>query len=391
MKTTKPLTSRQTRTVRLSRRSLLKSAASLGAISFGVPAYVRSALASSGKLNLLMWSDEFPDPIIPNFERATGIKVNQFPFSQDEEQIYKLQNGREEGYDLCQPTLNRAPEFKEMDVLAPFDTGKLKGLPALIPSILEGSKNFWTWKGELYHLPHCWGAEAISYRTDLNKVDLANLSYESLWEDAVKGHIQGRPHSLLLGIGLWWDASGQRPSNRMLDGYVDEASFRKVWNPILEFAVNHRTWIKQFWDTTEMAISGLMANGIWIGQTLDRQAFALKNSGQPVNFTSPIEGALAWVDGLALTKNARNIDQVYEFINYLMTPEVAAQIADGSKYNPVVAGAETYASGTFRKNFQEAFPGEAISNLWLWPPEPLWYRNIRSDYVTSLKDAISSG
>ncbi|MBZ9864245.1 extracellular solute-binding protein [Mesorhizobium sp. CA15] len=391
MKTTKSPATQQSRAPRLSRRKLLKSVAGLSAISLGAPAYVRNAFSSSGELNVLLWADQFPDPIIPNFERTTGIKINQFPFSQNEEQIYKLQPTRNESYDLCQPTRNRAPEFKDLNLLAPFDTSRLNSLSALIPSIFEGSKNLWTWDGELYHVPHCWGTEAISYRTDLYSGNLGNLSYGSLWEEGVKGHLQGRAHSMLLGIGLWWDDTGQMPSGRMLDGYVDEASFRKVWDPILDFAISHKVWIKQFCNSSEMTKSGLIENDVWIGQTSDRPSLSVKNAGQPVNFTSPKEGALAWVDGLALTTAARNIEQAYEFINYLTTPEVAAQVADGAGYNPVVAGFEAHASPTFRKNYQDTFPGDALKKIWLWPAEPLWYRNIRSDYVTKFKEGINEG
>ena len=92
----------------LSRRTLLKSAAALGAVGLTSPLYIKRALSSSGELNLLMWSDEFPDPVIPNFEKASGIKVNMTPFSQNEEQINKLQATGGEGFDICSPTQNRS-------------------------------------------------------------------------------------------------------------------------------------------------------------------------------------------------------------------------------------------------------------------------------------------
>ena len=100
------------------RRTLLKSAAAIGAVGLTSPLYIKRALSSSGELNLLMWSDEFPDPVIPNFEKASGIKVNQTPFSQNEEQINKLQATGGEGFDLCQPTQNRAPQYKDLQVLS---------------------------------------------------------------------------------------------------------------------------------------------------------------------------------------------------------------------------------------------------------------------------------
>ena len=73
------------------RRTLLARSAALGTAAALGPFVVRDALSSSGELNLLNWSDEIPDPVIPDFEKQTGIKVNTTPFSQNEEQINKLQ------------------------------------------------------------------------------------------------------------------------------------------------------------------------------------------------------------------------------------------------------------------------------------------------------------
>ncbi|MEZ5774052.1 MAG: extracellular solute-binding protein [Hyphomicrobiaceae bacterium] len=372
---------------RFHRRQVLKGAAAVGAVTIGMPAFVRNARSSSGELNLLMWSDEFPDPVIPNFEKATGIKVNQTPFSQNEEQINKLQATGGEGFDLCQPTLNRAPQYHDLDVIAAWDMGKLKNAGAILPSMMKGSADLWTWDGGLHHLPHCWGSEALSYRTDLWKGDPAQISYGSMWEEGVKGHVQGRPHSFLLSIGLWWDASGKMPSNRMLDGYKDEDSFKKVWDPILKFAIENKAFIKQFWDSADNTKSGLMENDVYIGLTWDGPALSLKKEGKPVNYTAPKEGAIAWVDGLSLMKAAQNSEQAYAFLDYLHTPEASAAVAEGSGYNPVIAGADALLSDVAKKNFQEAFPGDALQNLWPWPVEPAWYAEIRSQYADKFKAA----
>ncbi|WP_395016832.1 extracellular solute-binding protein [Dongia sp.] len=363
------------------RRTMLKTSVLAGAAAVSAPWIVKDAFSSSGELNLLMWSDEYPDPVIPDFEKKTGIKVNQTPFSQNEEQINKLQATGGEGFDIVSPTANRAPQYKELQVLAPFDTNKLTQLDKLLPSMLGQAKSLWTWDDGLYYLPHCWGSEALSFRTDLYKGDLAKLSYGSLWQDDVKGHTQGRGHSFLLGIGLWMDHSGQMPSNRMLDGYKDEASFKKLWDPILKFAIEHKSWVKQFWDSADNTKSGLMENDVWLGQTWDGPPLTLKKEGKPVSYQAPVEGAIVWLDGASLTKAAKNLDQVYEFLNYLQTPEVSAKISDGSNYNPVVIGADALTSEAFKKNFQEAYPGDALKNVWPWPAEPGWYAEIRSQYV----------
>jgi spermidine/putrescine transport system substrate-binding protein len=363
------------------RRTMLKSAAAAGAIAAAGPMYVRDAFSSSGELNLLTWPDEFPDPIYPEFEKATGIKINATPFSQNEEQLNKLQATGGEGFDVCQPTLNRAPQYHDIGVLAPFEEKRLKNISSLLPAMLTSGKELWTWDSGLNWLPHCWGSEALSYRTDLYPGDVNNLSFGSLWQDDVKGHTQGRGHSFLLGIGLWWDHSGQMPSNRMLDGYKDAENFKKLWDPILKFAIEHKSWVKQFWDSADNTKTGLMENDVWIGQTWDGPVLTLKKEGKPVNYRAPKEGAIAWVDGLSLLKATKNVDQAYEFINFLHTPQAAAWMADGSGYNPVVGGATDLTSEAYKKNFGDAFPGDALDNVWPWPPEPSWYAEIRSQYV----------
>ncbi len=375
------------RTASLSRRAVMKSAVALGAVGFATPIVTQNALSSSGEMNIIMWSDEFPGDVIPNFEKASGIKVNQTPFSQNEEQINKLQATGGEGFDLCQPTRDRAPQFKELGVLAPFDKAKLTNIGNLLPSMLEGSASVWTWEDGLYHLPHCWGTEAIGYRTDLYKGDLSQLSFGSLWEDGVKGHVLGRPHSLLLGIGLWMDGNGKLPTNRMLDAFKSEDDMKKIYDQLLPVAIEKKTWIKQFWDSADNTKSGLLENDCWIGQTWDGPVLSLKKDGKPVSYKAPKEGAITWLDGISLLKAAKNSEQAYAFLNYLHTPEVSAMVADGSGYNPVVTGADAKTSDTFKKNFQEAYPGDALQKLWHRPPEPSWYAELRTQYADKLKAA----
>ena len=59
-----------------------------------------------------------------------------------------------------------------------------------------------------------------------------------------------------------------------------------------------------------------MENDVWIGQTWDGPPLSLKKEGKPVSYQAPKEGAIAWLDGLSLMKAAKNVDQVYEFLNY---------------------------------------------------------------------------
>jgi spermidine/putrescine transport system substrate-binding protein len=368
------------------RRLMLKRGLSLAGVVGVAPWVAREALSSSGQLRILHWPDEIPKPIVPEFEKKTGIKVNATPFAQNEELINKLQATGGEGFDLCMPSRSLAPQYRDLEVLAPWDTSKLH-LDRLLPSMLELSTSIWTWDGKLYHVPHCWGAEAVAWRTDVTTIAYKDLSYGTLWEDRFKGKVQGRPWSLLLTIGLWWDRSGKLPSNRMFDTFKDPASFKAVYDKILPFAIAHKPWIKQFWDNADSTASGFMENGCVIGETWDGPPLRLKKQGKPVTFMAPQEGAITWMDGWSLTKAAKNVAQAYEWINYIHTPEVSAMVSNASSYNPVVKGAESLLSPEQKKNYEEAYPDDALTKVWTAMPAQPWYLDLRAQYADKFKAA----
>jgi spermidine/putrescine transport system substrate-binding protein len=370
----------------VSRRTFLKSSAALGLGAVASPAIVSNALSSSGELSILNWDDELPDPVIPDFEKATGIKVNSTPFSQNEEQINKLQATDGVGFDLCQPTHDRAPQFRDIGVLQPLDDKRVK-LDLIVPSLLNASTANWTWDGKLYHVPHCWGTEAIAWRSDLTKIAPADLSFGTLWNDEYKGKVQGRPHSLLLGIGLWLDGTGKLPSNRMLDAYKNEEQMKKIYDALLKEAIDHKAWIKQYWDSADNTKSGFLSNGVVIGETWDGPVISLKKTGKPLSYQAPKEGAIGWVDGWALSKASKNVDQAYAFLNYLHSPEGSAKVAEGSGYNPSGVGADKLLSDKARSIFEEAYPGASIESMWWRPVEPSWFAELRSQYAEKYKAA----
>ena len=381
-RTGKPTNSEKThRAVRdFSRRTLLKQAAAGGAIAAVAPAIVsRESLASSGELKVMNWSDYLPKSFLEGFEKKTGIKIKHTPYGSNEELLNKMRATKGRGFDLVGPTVDRAGEWKPLGLLQPFDMNKID-TSKVVPGLLKGSTDGWTWDGGNHHLPYHWGTEALAWRTDKWSQDYADLSYGDLWMPEMKGKVMGRPHSMMLGIGLYLDSSGKLPSNRMLDAYKDEATMRKIWDEITKFAVEHKPWLKQFWNDADAQINGFMQNDVVLGQTWDGPPLRLKKEGKPVTYMAPQEGALTWLDGLSMPIGATNIDEIYEYINYVYDAEVNGLIANETGYNPVAIGAENHLSPESKKAFSEAYPGDALDRLWWWPPSEPWYTEIRAEY-----------
>lgn len=361
------------------RRSLLATAATVGAATALAPLYVRRAFASGGELNILCWADEIPQDIVDDFGSKTGITINKTPFSSNEEQLNKMQATFGEGYDLCMPSFNRASEFQFVEVLQAYDESKLN-LGAYQPSILKASADLWTWDG-LYHVPHVWGAEALAWKADAGDLSYAESSYGLLWDPAYQGKVQMRAVSGLLGLGLWLDATGKLPSNRMLDTYKSEDQMRKVYDEIVAYAISHKAQLKQFWDSADSIRAGFQENGCVLGLTWDGPAKKLIKEKGDMVFMAPKEGALTWMDGFAMSAAAKNIDEVYAFLTYLQTPEVAGKVAASTSYNATVVGADEFVPEVDRALFQAAYPGDALDRLWWYPAAPAWFNPIRNTYA----------
>src|SRR5260370_10405269 len=73
-------------------------------------------------------------------------------------------------------------------------------------------------------------------------------------------------------------------------------------------------------------------------QARDRASDA--NKGIEIKYMVPKEGSILWFDMLAIPKDAPDPDSAYAFMNYMMTPQVSADVSDFRRYATANAAAE---------------------------------------------------
>lgn len=355
-----------------------------GAAALAAPGIVR-AQGSSGELKILCWAEEMPEAVVKLFTEQTGIQVSITPFSSNEEQMNKLMATGGVGFDLCNPTIDRAVQFMQLGVLQPIDVSRIN-FDGILPSMRSGVEA-WATDDGYFALPHMWGTEAIGWRSDKTTLRYDTLSYGTLWEAEYVGAIQGKPDTLLLGIGLWFDANGRLSSNRMLDSYKDEATMRRIYDELLAFAIEHKRQVRQFILTSDAVKSGFMENGCSVGQVWDGPALQLRREGKPVRYMAPQEGAQSWIDGLSMSARAQNTEQAYELLKFLYTPEISAMLVVEAGYNGVMKDATQHLPTATQELFAECYPGDALDNLWPRPEEPGWYGAVRNEYAERFQAA----
>lgn len=367
---------------KFNRRTLLKGAVAGGAIAATSPFYIRRSLASSGEVNVFAWGDYVQKNMIEAFEKKTGIKINLSTYGSNEEVQSKLKAAGGKGFDIIFPSVDTRPEYDEGNLLAEIDESKLK-VDRIQPAMWRSSVKLGAAKrGKRYLIPFNWGTEGVTYDSSVHSFKPGELSYGHLWGDNLDGKVAGRQKSLVITLAIYLDSIGKVSSNRGLDLYKSEADMRRVLDGCLAFLKPHKKNIGAFWNNATEATSAFTDSGCTIGQTWDTTGIKLHNDvDKKWIYTAPKEGALGWMDTMAIPSGAANVEQAYEFINFLMTPEAGAMHANNTGYNSAAVGSAAHLTEASKAAFKIAYPEGAIDNLWWWPMNSPWFSSVRQEYV----------
>ncbi len=370
---------------KFTRRSLLRTGAAVGALAAAGPFFIRSSLASSGEVNVFAWGDYVQPNIIKAFEKASGIKVNLTTFGSNEELQNKLRAAGGKGFDLVFPSVDTRPEFDEDNLLQPIDESKVK-VDRIEPALWRSSVKLGAVKrGKRYLIPFDWGTEGITYDSSVHSFKQGELSYGNMWTDGLDGKVAGRQKSLIITLAIYLDAIGKVPSNRALDIYKTEADMRRIFDACLDFLKPYKKNIGAFWNNATEATAAFTDAGCTIGQTWDTTGIKLHiDVDKKWIYTAPKEGALGWMDTMGIPSGAENLEQSYEMINFLMTPEIGGMFANNTGYNSAAVGSANHLADANKAAFKIAYPGDAIANLWWWPMNTPWFNGVRQEFVEKI-------
>jgi spermidine/putrescine transport system substrate-binding protein len=371
---------------KVTRRSVVKGAAVVGAGAIAAPMFIKDALAAK-EINILMWSDYLPEKFMGDFTAASGIKINYTGIGSNEEIINKMKANKGQGFDIVSPTNNQGLEWGPLELLQPFDMKRVP-LDKVNPAMSKIGDVDWSFNGKGSHwLPHIWGTEGIAWRTDKWTPSGGAPSYGDVWAEENAGKTMGRPHSMMLGAGLYMETIGELSHGDMWKAYQSETNMRPIWDKVTSWCIGRKKNLKLLWNDADTQKNGLLNEGVIVGQTWDGPPLALKSAGEPVMYQAPKEGSMAWVDGMAMPIGAKNTDEIYEFIKFSYNAKDAGVAIDSHGYNSPVLGADKFAGAAYKKNFSDAYPGDSLANLNPWPPQAPWYAEIRTEYVNKFKSA----
>ncbi|WP_374334046.1 polyamine ABC transporter substrate-binding protein [Aestuariivirga sp.] len=284
--------------------------------------YVRRARADAGVVNVYNWADYIGETTIADFTKETGIKVVYDMYASSEEMEAKMLAGSS-GYDVVLQSGLGLPRMVKAKVYQKIDKAKLSNWKNLDPDILQILQGFDP--GNDYGVPYTWGSVGFTYNIDLVNKNLPGADLESLDtifnpDNAQKLascgiSILDSPTDIGPMVLKWL---GIDPNKAGPDDYKKMAdAFSKI-----------RSYITTFDNTnylTSLPNGEVCAVNSWSGDYgVAKKRAADAGIKLDLEYFIPKTGAPAWFDVWAIPSDAKNVDNAYLFLNYMLRPEVIA-------------------------------------------------------------------
>jgi putrescine transport system substrate-binding protein len=292
--------------------------------------WVRPSYAGSGSVNIYNWSDYIGETTIEDFQTETGINVVYDLYASAEEMQAKMLAGST-GYDVVIQSGLALPQFIKAGIYQKLDRSRLKNDVNLDPAILKIVDGFDA--GNQYGVPYMWGSVGFTFNMDMVKerlpgVDLSSMDVIFKPENAAKLADCGislldSPTDIGFMVLSWL---GIDPSNA---GPADYAKMVAAFKPIRQYVTtfdnsnyltslpNKEICVANTWSGDYGVVKARAKDA---GMTLDLQYFV------------PKSGVPAWIDLWCVPAEARNVDNAYTFLDYMLRPEVVAKCTDFTGY-----------------------------------------------------------
>lgn len=372
---------------RLNRRHFL--AGTTAALAAPMILRAHDALASSGTVRVYAWQDYIQPNIAEKFTAETGIVLELTTFGSNAEIESTVKSAGGTGFDVAFPTITNIPNYVD-------DSGEhlLMTIPdtvevdRVIPSFLRDSAALGgVFNGEQKTIPFSWGTEGITRDTSAMDVSDADLSYADLFAPGTEGKAACRLISMIVGIGLHLDHTGELPSNRMLDAYRSEEDSRRIFTAVTEWVLERRSSLGAFWTNATEATGAFRDAGCIVGQTWDTTGLLLNRETPNLVYRAPREGAMTWLDSFGMLRGAQNIEQGVAFMNFMLQSEVGGMYSNNTGYNSAVTGAADFASEEFKRQFNEVYTTEVLNNMWWWQAATPFWGPIRNEFAEIIANA----
>jgi len=283
--------------------------------------------AADGDLNLYIWSDYITDAAIERFAAETGINVTVDVYDSNETLEARMLAGSS-GYDVVVPTADFMQRQIAAGVYQPLNTELLPNLANMDAGLMANASVFDP--NNEHASIYMWGTTGIGYNIDMIAERLGADYQINSWELIFNPEIAAQVADC--GISVLDAPTEIIPAALAYLGRDPQSHSAEDLEAASELLMSVRENIRYFHSSQYI---GDLANGEvcvsvgWSGDVFQAAARA-EEAGRGVNvwYAIPQEGALVWFDMLAIPSDAPHAENAHRFINYLMEPDVIAEVTN---------------------------------------------------------------
>ncbi len=293
-------------------------------------------------LNVLNWSSYIPSSVISDFENETGIKVNYMTYSSNEELLAKVSVAKEGTYDLVFPSDYMVEIMIKRGLLEEIDTNRLKNINNLDSSYMNMEYD----PGNKYTLPFIATSTTIAINRDKIKDDI--VSYNDLLNPKYEGEIVLiDDQRIMIGMALLANGFDMNSTN--------ETELRIAKNWMLKLKDNIKAY------DSDSPKNFLISEEASIGVIWNAEGALASMEKPSIENILPKEGLALSTDNFAILKGAKNTDELYEFIDYILRGKVMAEIIEFYPYKCINIDSYDYLSDEYINNKAANFGSDVVT------------------------------
>jgi len=286
---------------------------------------IGTAAQAEEVVNVYNWSDYIAEDTLDNFQEATGIRPVYDVFDSNEVLEAKLLSGSS-GFDIVVPSNQFLGKQIKAGAFMPLDRSKLPNWENLDPTLLRALET--NDPGNQYAFPYLWGTTGIGYNPEKVKAVLGEDAPVNSWDLVFKPENMEKLASC--GVAFLDAPAEIIPSALFYLGLDPNSSSAEDYPKAQELLMSVRPHITYFHSSkfiTDLANGDICVAVGWSGDILQAAARADEaENGVEVKYVIPKEGAAMWFDMMAIPKDAKNVDNAYAFMDYILRPEVIADL-----------------------------------------------------------------
>jgi putative spermidine/putrescine transport system substrate-binding protein len=302
--------------------------AAAGASGFTPPALPKldKVGAGEGKLSVLAWpgyaedgsNDPKVDWVTP-FEKQTGCQVTVKTFGTSDEAVSLMKTG---AYDVVSASGDASLRLVAGGQVEPVNTDLIPNYADIYPFLKNRPWN--SVNGQMYGVPHGYGANLLMYRTD--KVKPAPTSWSSVFaaDSPYKGTVTAYDSPIYIADAAMY-LMKTKPDLGIKNPYaLDDTQLQAA----VDLLKQQKGLVSEYWSDYLKEVQAFTSGNSVIGTTWQVIANVAKGEKVPVAVTVPTEGVTGWSDTWMVSATSKHKNCAYEWMNHIISPQANAAVAE---------------------------------------------------------------